>query len=188
MVNYMNVYDFDETIYDGDSSIDFYLYCLRKRPIIIFFIFKQAYGVLLKKLKIINTKSMKEYFFSFLKKLDNVDELVNSFWKINDKKIKKWYLKSKKSSDLVISASPDFLISPICRKLKIRDAIATKMDINTGKIIGENCKGKEKVNRFYKEYPNGKILKFYSDSYTDTPLKEISNEAYLVKENNLSSW
>lgn len=23
----MNVYDFDKTIYDGDSTIDFYFYC-----------------------------------------------------------------------------------------------------------------------------------------------------------------
>lgn len=26
----MNVYDFDETIYDGDSTVDFYKYCLRR--------------------------------------------------------------------------------------------------------------------------------------------------------------
>lgn len=32
----MNVYDFDETIYDGDSTVDFYKYCLRRRPYIIF--------------------------------------------------------------------------------------------------------------------------------------------------------
>lgn len=28
----MNVYDFDKTIYNGDSTIDFYLYSLRKKP------------------------------------------------------------------------------------------------------------------------------------------------------------
>ena len=26
----MNVYDFDRTIYDGDSTIDFYLYSIKK--------------------------------------------------------------------------------------------------------------------------------------------------------------
>ena len=33
-VFYMNniwVYDFDNTIYDGDSSVDFFLFCLRKK-------------------------------------------------------------------------------------------------------------------------------------------------------------
>lgn len=31
----MNVYDFDNTIYRGDSTADFYLYCLKKHPKII---------------------------------------------------------------------------------------------------------------------------------------------------------
>lgn len=28
--SYVNVYDFDGTIYDGDSTIDFYKFCLKK--------------------------------------------------------------------------------------------------------------------------------------------------------------
>ena len=28
----MNVYDFDGTIYDGDSTFDFYKYCMKKHP------------------------------------------------------------------------------------------------------------------------------------------------------------
>lgn len=184
----MNVYDFDKTIYDGDSTIDFYLYCLRKKPKIIFCIFKQLQGVVLKKIKKIDTKTMKEYFFIFLLKLDNTEDLINSFWETHERKIKKWYLKKKKETDLVISASPNFLIKPICKRLKIRDSIATEMDIKTGKIKGKNCKGEEKVKRFYKKYPQGKILEFYSDSYSDTPLKEISKKSYLVKKDNLYPW
>ena len=184
----MNVYDFDKTIYDGDSTIDFYLYCLRKKPRIILCIFKQLQGVILKKIKKIDTKTMKEYFFVFLSKLDNSEELINSFWITHEKKIKTWYLKNKKNTDLVISASPNFLIAPICKKLKIRDSIATEMDIKTGKINGENCKGKEKVKRFYQKYPKGKIKEFYSDSYSDTPLKEISKKSYLVKKDKLYPW
>ena len=26
----LNVFDFDNTIYDGDSSIDFYIFCLKR--------------------------------------------------------------------------------------------------------------------------------------------------------------
>lgn len=32
----MNVYDFDQTIYHGDSTVDFYLYCVRHRPLMIY--------------------------------------------------------------------------------------------------------------------------------------------------------
>ena len=31
----MNAYDFDKTIYDGDSTADFYMFCLKKHKSII---------------------------------------------------------------------------------------------------------------------------------------------------------
>ena len=40
----MNVYDFDKTIYDGDSTIDFYFYCLKKHPKIILCLPIQLYA------------------------------------------------------------------------------------------------------------------------------------------------
>lgn len=184
----MNVYDFDKTIYDGDCSIDFYFFCLKKHPKILIYIFKQIYGIFLKKIKKIDTTKMKEYFFSFLKSLDDIDLLIENFWDKKEGKIKKWYLNIKREDDLIISASPQFLINPICERLKISKPLATIMDVKTGKISGKNCKGKEKVNRFYSEYPQKDILKFYSDSMTDLPLKEIAKESYLVKKDKISAW
>lgn len=35
-----NIYDFDKTIYDGDSTVDFFLFCLKREPILILFCFK----------------------------------------------------------------------------------------------------------------------------------------------------
>ena len=32
----MNVYDFDDTIYAGDSTVDFFFYCLKKKPAIVY--------------------------------------------------------------------------------------------------------------------------------------------------------
>ena len=37
-------------------------------------------------------------------------------------------------------------------------------------------------------FPNGEIEKFYSDSYSDSPLAEISKEAFLVKGDELKKW
>ena len=31
----MNVYDFDNTIYDGESALDFFWYCLKKKPVLL---------------------------------------------------------------------------------------------------------------------------------------------------------
>ena len=54
----LNVYDFDKTIYDGDSSIDFYLFCLKRKKSIILLLPKQVFAMILYKLKIKD----KEYF------------------------------------------------------------------------------------------------------------------------------
>lgn len=66
--------------------------------------------------------------------------------------------------------------------------MGTRADKRTGVFDGENCHGKEKVRRFYEIYPNSKIDKFYSDRYCDTPLAELSKEAYIVKGEKLSKW
>ena len=87
-----------------------------------------------------------------------------------------------------MSASPEFLLEPICKKLKIQPPIATRVDIYSGTIQGENCKGKEKVHRFRERYPETIICKFYSDSKTDAPLADIAQEAFLVKTDDVYPW
>ena len=37
-------------------------------------------------------------------------------------------------------------------------------------------------------FPNGKIEEFYSDSYSDTPLAEIAEKAYIVTGEELTDW
>ena len=39
----MNIYDFDKTIYDGDSSIDFYKFCVKKNKLMILTSFKELF-------------------------------------------------------------------------------------------------------------------------------------------------
>lgn len=184
----MNVYDFDKTIYNGDATVDFYFFCLKKHPEIIFYSFKQAFGVFMYAIGKYSTKKMKESFFGFLSCISNTENLVEKFWLKNSSKIKKWYLENKNNNDLVISASPEFLLRPVCNSLGIREPVATRMDINSGKIEGENCKGEEKVRRFYELYNGEEIDLFYSDSYSDGPLATISKKAFLVKKDKLLPW
>ena len=84
----MNVYDFDKTIYNGDSTIDFYLFCLCRHPVIISSIGRQACGIFLHMAHRINTTVMKECFFSFLSKLDDTEELANLFWEQKQRNVK----------------------------------------------------------------------------------------------------
>jgi len=183
-----NVYDFDKTIYDGDSTIDFYLYCLLKQKSLIKFLPIQIYALAMYILGKYNKNKFKEVFFIFVKELKNIDDDIENFWKLNFKKIKPWYLKQKNKNDIIISASPYFLLKPIKQLLNIREVIATDINKKNSHINGLNCYGKEKVRRLNKTYKDFTIEKFYSDSLSDNPLAEVAKEAYLVKKDKITPW
>ncbi len=182
----MNVFDFDDTIYDGDSSVDFFKFCCKKNcetlKILPFF----GVNVFLYLLKLRTKEQMKSSYFGFVRYIENIDETVESFWKTHQYKIKEFYKRKHCDDDLVISASPDFLLEPICRQLNVR-LIATRVDPKTGQLLGKNCRGKEKVRRFC-EYTSEEIDEFYSDSLSDSPLRDKAKKAFLVKGNRLLDW
>jgi phosphoserine phosphatase len=183
----MNVYDFDNTIYNGDSSVDFYVFALRKKPYLIILLPFQVFGMMLYLFNIYSKECMKETFFVFLRFLP-VQKMVACFWKQNIRKIKAWYLNLKQDTDVVISASPEFLLAPLVRGQLNITLIASKIDAKTGKFFGKNCYGKEKAMRLNAMYPNTVISNFYSDSYTDAPLAEMAKNAFLVHGNTITEW
>lgn len=179
------VYDFDGTIYDGDSSIDFILFTLKKKKLIIKYLFKYIIIIFLFILKRKTKKEVKEELFSFLKEIDNIDILLNEFWIKNEKKIKKFYLQKKHDKDIIITASPTFIVEYAMSKYKIYDLMGTNMDKKTGKINGENCHDIEKVKRLYEKYPKAIVEEMYTDSYSDLPLLDIAKIKFIVKKNNI---
>ena len=182
----MNVYDFDNTIYDGDSSIEFYLYCLFRHPKVLLSLPKQIMGLNRFLFAKGNKTEFKQSFFSFVTKLNDIDSDIENFWMRNAGKIKRFYLDRKRDSDIVISASPRFLLEPICDSLGIR-LIATEIDKNSGIISGENCSGREKVRRFEETY-GGHVNEFYSDSYSDLPMTFKAKRSFMVSGNNIKDW
>ncbi len=183
----MNVYDFDKTIYHGDSTVNFYKYCIVKKTSILKYLPKQLWAFFLYFIKAYDKTTMKEKFYCFLNGIDNIDYLLERFWEKNMSKIKGWYLDCKKSDDVIISASPEFLLKYPCSRLGI-NLLASRVDKKTGIYDGKNCYGNEKVLRFYEKYGKQKIESFYSDSLSDTPLAEIAEKAYLVNKNKISDW
>ena len=186
----MNVYDFDGTIYDGDSSVDFILYCLRYNPKLTLHLLPAIPRGIDFFLKKISLTQYKEILFRIWKVLgkEKVLELREAFWKSHHQKIKKWYFETQKESDVVISASPYFLLEPICHQLGIRHLIASPFDLETGTCNGPNCRDHQKVIRFYEEFPDGEVDCFYSDSDADLPLARIARQAIKVKKNKLIDW
>lgn len=184
----MNVFDFDGTIYNGDSSIDFWLFCIRKYPGILRFFPRQFFGGLLFSMKHITKEEFKSCYFSFLKEFSDIDPVVKDFWNMNEHKIKDLYKNLQNEDDCVISASPRFLLEEICRRIGVKNLIATEVDKKTGKLLGKNCHGKNKVAFYQEKFRDVKIESFYSDSLSDKPIAEISRNAFFVKGDKIKIW
>lgn len=183
----MNVYDFDKTIYDGDSTIDFWKFCLKRYPLAIVALFPTICGIGLYMIGKTSKVKLKQRFYTFLKYIPDIDCQLSAFWEKNEIKIQNWYVKQKRDDDLIISASPYFLLKPICDDLGVR-LIASKVEKNTGICAGENCYGQEKVRRLQSEVPDANINAFYSDSLSDKPLADLAKRAYLVHGTKITEW
>ena len=184
----VNVYDFDNTILRGDSSARFFAFCLGRYPRMWADIPAQAVNGLLFLLKLKPKQAFKQRMFGFLRTIGDVDAAVDAFWAKNFSRVKPWYLAARRPDDVVISASPEFLIRPACAKLGIWHVMGSPVDKRTGVFSGPNCHGSEKVRRFHEAWPEGRIEAFYSDSHSDDPLAALAEKAWLVKGDRLLPW
>lgn len=177
----MTGYDFDKTIYDGDSSTDFFIYMMLIRPyLLIFFPWYMLVG-LLYKCKIMGKEKLKECLFFFVPWHKNIDRIVDKFWSKNANKIQDWYSLQKKDDDVIISASLSFIIRPVMEMLNIKNWIATDYNVKSGKIYGKNCYADVKLVEFKKKFKNTPLDAFYSDSISDMPMFKYAEKAYLVR-------
>ena len=184
----MNVYDFDNTILRGDSTARFCAYCLRRYPAVWADLPGQAANALLFMLKLRKKQDFKQRLLSFLRRIGDVDAAVAGFWELNFSRIKPFYREAHRPDDVVISASPEFLIAPACARLGVKTVMGSPVDRRTGVFSGPNCHGEEKVRRFREVYPDARIDDFYSDSHSDDPLARLARRAILVKGNRLLPW
>lgn len=183
----MNVYDFDGTVYRGDSTVDFWLFCLLKKPALIKYSGKQLAALVLRLTGKIDTPEFKSRFLCFLSSVDGED-MAEKFADARFSGIEKFYLETKRPDDVIISASPEFLLKYFVRKLGAGTLIATLVDPGTGRLTGPNCKGEEKVKRFLEKYPDGRIEGFFSDSESDLPMARLAERAFRVKKGKVTPW
>ena len=185
----MNIYDFDKSLIDGDSTAAFLKFSFRKHPGLVRFLpgmgIAAANYYLLKR----GTKTqMKQKFYKVFTGYDP-EALLEEFWDRQQKKIFPWYKSQQEETDIVISASPEFLLKPICQRLGIRHLIASRVDPKTGVYTGLNCWGPEKPVRLKEEMGITHCRKFFSDSYSDQPLADIADEAFLIlKDGTIAPW
>lgn len=176
----MNVYDFDKTIYPGDSATHFWLFCVSRHPAAALSLLRAVPPGLRALTGRLSRGELKQSMYSFLARLPDPEGEVRAFWDSHIDRIYPWYLARKRPDDLVISASPDFLIGEACRRLQIR-YMATPMDPATGRLLGPNCRDAEKPVRYRDTYGAEPVEEFYSDSLSDLPMMELAERGYLVK-------
>lgn len=181
----MNVYDFDGTLYKGESCLHFALYCIIRKPKILIFlpdIFKFYKKHKNNQIKIEELDELfKKLLDTFSKEEQEFTNMVQSFWKKHEKNLNWELIKQIKENDIIISASPSFLLkaSPI----KDKNIFCSEIDLENKKILFF-CYGENKKTFFKEKFKEKKIKKFYTDSYSDMPLMELAEETYLVKNGN----
>lgn len=144
--------------------------------------FKILWNGFLFVLNLSSLKKTEEQIFSFIKDVPHIEWFIERFWNKYQKNISSWYLAQKKSDDLIISASPEFLLKPITDRLGV-NLLATKMDIKTCEIETNSCYAKEKtLQMLAKDYfENNTVDNFYSDSISDIPMALCAEHAFQVK-------
>ena len=174
----MNVYDFDKTIYPRDSTAQFYLWCLRRYPASWVTLPCTAWAFFCLGLKIMPKTRCKQIFYRFLRHVPSA--APETFWREHIRDVCPWYLAQRREDDLVISASPEFLLRPVAKAVGFA-LMASPVDQATGLYRGENCHGQEKVRRFQQRYADAPIEGFWSDSRSDDPMARLAKQAFLVK-------
>ena len=176
------LYDFDKTIYPHDSGTKFYLFCLKRHPSLLKFLPKQIFSAALFLMKKKTLTQFKGDFFCFVKGIDAGAE-AEKFWEKNEDKVFGYIKERDKSLGMVVcSASPEFEIRPILEKLGADVIIGSAADEKTGRFLGENCKGKEKVRRIKEALPDAEFVNAYTDNPTsDGPLLSLAENRYQIK-------
>lgn len=178
----MNVYDFDGTLYKGESCLHFAIFCIIRKPKVLLFI--PQILTLYKKHKNNKldmneaNKLIKKIFETISTTEKEFYKIINDFWVKHEKKLNFELINQMEENDLILSAGPNILLeaSPI----KHKNILCSKVDLKKKKLLFF-CYGENKRKLFKKKFKNKTINKFYTDSYSDMPLMELAKEVYLVK-------
>ena len=183
----VNVYDFDKTIYKRDSGVDFILFSMKKYPFKVLKSILKTIPILimflLKKKTFMDVKSKIIYFVNEI----DLNKLLKEFWDTHEVYINDFYKEKHEENDVIISANYEFLLIPICKRLNVKNLIATKYDFNEKRLIGTHSKGKEKI-KLYEIYPTYKMNVTYSDAKVDIPLLEEGQSSFVVKNGELKKY
>lgn len=89
----MKVFDFDNTIYDGESVVDFFLFAMKKKHELIKYLPLMIYTATLYKIGILSIDKLYELSSKMsnviIKNKEDAEVFIREFWNGNQTKLKK---------------------------------------------------------------------------------------------------
>ena len=185
----MKVFDFDNTLYHRESAVDLALYMIGNNRKIILYLPKIFVNLIKYKLCMVEKKQMvaaiNDFLRNALRDKNEIFSAVDGFWEKNRYKLDKAMLKRIEKDDIIITAGPDFLINGIRDLINTDHIISSRIDAEKMKVKYLNF-GENKVKGYKAMYGDRRIDCFYTDSYNDKALMDISDKVYIVKKGRLS--
>ncbi len=190
----MRVFDFDGTIYDGESLFDLYLYSARHDPKVFRYIAPVLRYAVKYKLGRATLEQMEYGVGQDDRRLSHGTEPIQTggerrtargrFLGRYYARIKPWY--QPESDDVILTASFDLTVGEACRRLGVRNLAASEVDVGTMKVTYLNF-STNKAKRFRELYgPDVVIDEFYTDSKFDQPMIDMARHAFMVKGNTIT--
>lgn len=180
----IDVYDFDGTLYDGDSTADYVLFCLRRHPSLALVLPRVIVAAVRLATRRIGLTEFKSALFGAMSRRIDLEAEAERFWhdERTRKKLGKWFEGTPRDLPIVIaSASPEFELRHAAAILGVGTLIGTRCEKGTGRLIGRNCKGEEKISRIRETVGEFTVRAMYTDdAKADAPLLAIAGERYLV--------
>lgn len=185
----VNVYDFDNTIYDGETLIDYIKYYIKHDPKIWKYIPKLLIIAAKDGLNLFTVEEAIKAYASFLEgyyiKLEDPAENIVDFWDKNESRIRPWYKEVQKDSDIIVSGTLDFILEEIAKRVGFKNYVGSSINPETGKF-DRLCFLDNKVKYFKELFPDAEIENFYTDSMNDKPMMDISENVYFVKKDKIT--
>lgn len=184
----MKVFDFDNTIYRGESPVDFCFYMIRENKKIIRYVPTIIFSLIGYKLHLMKKEKLESLTNEFLENVmddpDSLSDSVRRFWETHYHKLDLNILRLIEPDDVIITASPTFIMNGVSGKLRTNNILGTEIDLQKKRLTWYNF-GENKVERYRSIYGYRHIDAVYTDSFYDEYLMGISREVYIVRHGNV---
>lgn len=185
------VFDINKTLYIKSSKEEFFKYVCFKKGYKLLNIFQLIIFKIIGKFRLINQTEFKENFFSYLDHLppEKVMQYAREYWSIeypqyfNKKLLNRVEELQKEGIQVIcISGGLDVYMKALFEYFKVDNYFYTKTKYvdESYKIVGEACKGKEKIRCLDKHFQPGnyRIMEAYSDDPED--ILDHAEKAFLI--------